>query len=183
MPAFDFNKTYEQAEKKYNLGKGDYFKPTEGGNRIRLLSACLPHESVFNGKKTFKWLCQVLDRKDGQIKPYFMPNTIYKMIADLQMDPDYAFTEVPMPYDVTINATGAGSKEVKYSVFPARENVALTVEEQNALTAAPSITELQQKIRESEDKKDEASQPVEDIPDDIPTSTAGEDINVEDIPF
>lgn len=183
MAEFDFNKTYEAAEKVYNLGKGEYFKPAEGKNRIRLISACLPHESIYQGRKTFKWLCQVIDRKDGVLKPYFMPNTIYKMIADLQLDPDYGFKEVPMPYDVTINATGAGSKEVKYSVFPARENTPITTEEQNAITQAPTIEQLQQKVRESEGKKEPLDdQSQVEVPDDIPTIQQ-DDVNVEDIPF
>jgi hypothetical protein len=148
-----------------------------------LVSACLPHDSVFQGRKTFKWLCQVIDRKDGVLKPYFMPNTIYKMIADLQMDPDYAFSEVPMPYDITINATDAGKKEVVYSVFPAKEAIPLTTEEQNALTAAPTITELQQKVRESEGKKAD-DQPQSETTSEWPETKPGEsDISVEDIPF
>jgi hypothetical protein len=180
MAEFDFNKTYEAAEKVYNLGKGDYFKPAEGKNRVRLISACLPHDSVYQGRKTFKWLCQVIDRKDGVVKPYFMPNTIYKMIADLQMDPEYAFTEVPMPYDITINATGAGNKDVVYSVFPAREATPITTEEQNMITAAPTVQELQAKVRESEGKKEEAPTPTDEPAQPVVNH---EDISVEDIPF
>jgi hypothetical protein len=188
MAEFDFNKTYEQAEKQYNLDKGQYLKLKDGANRLRLVSACLPHDSIYNGRKTFKWLCQVIDRKDGILKPYFMPNTIYKMIMDLQMDPEYAFKEVPMPYDLTINATGAGSKEVKYSVFPARENTPLTTEEQNAITEAPTVTELQAKVREGEAKT--PAQPAGEVDPAAPTpeelaqpQVPHDDINVEDIPF
>lgn len=180
MAEFNFSQAREAAEKEYNLGKGQYFKPKDGANRIRLVSACLPHESVFKGRKTFKWLCQVIDRKDGAIKPYFMPDTIYKMIADLQMDPEYSFNEVPMPYDITINATGAGTRDVVYTVFPARESIPLTESELQALKEAPTVQELQQKVRENE-KKDAPQEPfIEDVP---PAQQSGDEINVEDIPF
>ncbi len=180
MTEFNFNETYQAAEKQYNLGKGEYFKPVEGANRIRLVSICLPHESTYMGKTQFKWLCQVLDRKDGKVKPYFMPNTIYKFIADLQMDEDYRFSSIPMPYDITINATGAGTKEVKYSIMPARENKPLTTEEQNLLTEAPTVRELQKKIRENEAQQDQ-NQPVTSQNEAV--ETVVEEISIEDIPF
>ena len=177
MTEFDFSATQAVAEKEYNLGKGEYFKPQEGANRVRLVSVCLPHESSFKGQKNFKWLCQILDRKDGKVKPYFMPHTIYGFIRDLQLDPDYAFKEIPMPFDITINATGAGTKEVKYSLTPARENKPLTTEEQNLVTESPTVQELQKRVLESESKKeDETPQQPEDTVNEPP-------LNTEDIPF
>src|SRR3990167_10588111 len=125
----DFSAKKAEVEKEYNLGKGEYFKVKEGQNKVRLVSDCLPHESMYKGQKTFKMLCQVLDRVDGKIKPYFMPYSVYCMITDLQLTDDYRFKEVPMPYDISINAAGAGTKEVKYSVTPARANTDLTPEE------------------------------------------------------
>jgi hypothetical protein len=71
--------------------KGDYLKLQEGTNKVRSMSECLEHPGEVNGKPTFKWLCYVLHRKDGRIKPFFMADTIYK-----QMDPGYEFDEVPM---------------------------------------------------------------------------------------
>lgn len=165
MTKFDFSKTYEDAADKYNLGKGQYFKIQEGKNVVRLVSECLPHESQFKGQTTFKWLCQVLDRKDGKIKPFFMPNTIYRHIQDLQLSDDYSFTEVPMPYDLTINAVGAGDKSVKYTVTPARQNTALTVQEVNSISEAPTVFDLQKKIRENESKDtSETDKIAEDTP-------------------
>lgn len=169
---FDFSKTQEEAEKNFNLGAGQYFKIKEGANRVRLVSICLPHESTFKGKKNFKWLCQILDRKDGVVKPFFMPHTIYGFIRDLQLDPDYSFTEIPMPYDVTIKAIGAGNKEVKYSLTPARESVPLTQEEKNLIVEAPTIKQLQAKILENEKEntvpETENKQVVEDLAEEIP---------------
>lgn len=146
----NFQSNYQEAEKKYNLGKGEYFKPQEGQNRVRLVSECLPHQSFYKNQLTFKWLCQIIDRKDGQVKPYFMPNTIYRHIEALQLSEDYKFDEVPMPYDITINAKGAGTKEVIYTTTPARANTPLTADEKKAIAEAPTIQELQTKIRENE---------------------------------
>lgn len=149
---FNFNENREQLEKQYNLDKGQYFKPKEGANKVRLVSACLAHPGEFNGKPTFKWLCQVLDLVDSKIKPYFMPDKIYKDIASLQLDPDYAFEEVPMPYNINIQTENAGKLEVKYSVIPSPKRIPLTEEELKAIASAPSVQELQAKIRESEGK-------------------------------
>lgn len=123
---------------------------------MRLVSICLPHESMYKSKTRFKWLCQVIDRKDGKVKPYFMPIVIYKMIEDLQVSEDYKFDEIPMPYDTTINATNSGTKEVKYTVIPSPKLVPLTPEELKALSEAPAILELQKKIKDNE-KEDTAA--------------------------
>lgn len=148
MTEFDFQATEEVAQKEYNLGKGQYFKPKEGDNKFRLVSACLPHDGEYQGKATFKWLCQILDRTDGQVKPYFMPHKVYEQIRDLQLDEEYKFTTVPMPYDLNLKTTEAGKMTVTYTIIPARQSTPLTTEEQNLITSAPSIKELQQKVRE-----------------------------------
>lgn len=170
MKNFNFGVNYKKAEKEYNLGKGEYFKLQEGQNKIRLISECLPHESEYQGKKNFKWLSQVLDRKDGKIKPFFMPNTIYRHIESLQQSEDYSFDGVPMPYDITITAIGAGTKEVKYTTTPARANTPLSEEEQIAIEEVPTIQELQNKVKINEGKKE--------------TKVEEEDgIDIKDVPF
>jgi len=90
-----------RAEDAGLLAGGAVWKPKEGDNRIRLVSECLEHPGTFNGKPTFKWLCFILDRADGLVKPYFMPNNVFEQIEALQLNPDYAFDEVPMPFDIT----------------------------------------------------------------------------------
>jgi hypothetical protein len=74
------------------------------------VSECIEHPGEYNGKPRFKWLCYVLDRRDAKVKPFFMPHTIYKIIEGFQQNPEYAFDEVPMPYDITIVAKGAGRR-------------------------------------------------------------------------
>lgn len=162
MTKVNFAASREKAEKEGLLGKGDYLKLQEGDNRIRLMSECLEHPGEFNGKPTFKWLCYVLDRRDGKIKPFFMAHTIYKAIEALQLNEDYKFDEVPMPYDVTINAKGAGTKEVVYTVMPARANTALTPAEKALLVGTQPIAELQKALNEKQPAPTPAAEPEEE---------------------
>jgi hypothetical protein len=63
-----------------------------------------------------------------------------------------------MPYDITINAQGAGTKEVEYSVMPAKKETPLTAEERNQYETKKPLKELQQAIRaKDEDKQPERS--------------------------
>lgn len=147
---FDFNSNRKEVEKQYNLGKGEYFKVKDGDNKIRLVSATLPHASEYQGKPNFKWLCQVIDLTDGKVKPYFMPDRVYQTIASLQRDEDYSFDEIPMPYNINIHAENAGTKEVKYSVIPSPKRIELTPEQLQAIAAALTVEDLQAKIREND---------------------------------
>jgi hypothetical protein len=152
MAKADFAAARKQAEDAGLLGGGDYYKCKEGDNRVRLMSMCLPHTSEFKGKRNFKWLCYVLDRRDGNVKAYFMPHKIYKAIEALQMNPDYAFEEVPMPYDITVHAKGAGTKEVEYSLIPARKETPLTADEESDLDQQKPLAELQKLLIEKQQK-------------------------------
>lgn len=161
----DFTKAMKEAEAAGLVGeKGDYFKLKEGDNRLRLLTMCLPHPNTFKGEKRFQWLCYILDRKDGRVKAYFMQHTIYKQIAALQTNEDYAFASVPMPYDITIHAVGAGTKEVKYTMIPARKETPLTADDLKALAAMKPLLELQKVLNEKKDEKS-AEPPTSDYDD------------------
>jgi hypothetical protein len=151
MPT-DFAAALKQAEEQGLVGKGDYLKLREGDNKLRLMSECLPHANEFQGQRNFKWLCYVLDRKDGKVKPFFMAHTIYKQIVALQTNEEYAFDDVPMPYDLTINAIGAGTKEVKYTLMPARKNTPVTEAEKKQLAEQKPLKELQAKLKEKQSK-------------------------------
>src|SRR3990167_6677248 len=177
MIKFNFSETYKVAEKQYNLGTGEYFKINKPRKRIRLISECLPHESEYKGDITFKWLCQVIDREDGTIKPFFMPNTIYRAIESLQFSDEYAFDEVPMPYDITIVATGTlGTKEVRYSLEAARNNTELTSEEIQKIKDAPTVREVQAKVKDNEKQAKTPETPEVITAENSP-------INNKDIPF
>jgi hypothetical protein len=157
--AFSFASNRKTAEEEGLIGGGDYFKVKNGDNRIRLMSECLPHADTFKGERNFKWLCYVIDRKDGKVKPYFMPHTIYKQIEALQTNDDYAFSDVPMPYDLTVNVMNAGTKEAKYAVIPARKESPVTALEYQALADAKPLKDLQKALK---DKKGASEPPPQD---------------------
>ena len=170
---FDANATIKKAEEDYGLGKGEYFKPQEGDNRIRMLSPFVLHQGEYNGKPTYKFVAWILDRKDQKVKSYFMPKTIADEIGALQSNPEYAFDETPMTYDITINAKGAGTIDVEYKVIAARSNMALTDEELKAFGEKPSIEEFLKKV--SDKKGQQADQET--------TQASGTETKAEDIPF
>lgn len=148
--AVDFAKSLKQAEDAGLVGGGDYFKLKEGDNRIRLMTECLPHPGTYQGKPNFKWLCYVIDKRDGKAKPFFMPHSIYKQIAALQQSEDYAFHDVPMPYEVTINAKGAGTKDVVYTILPAKRETPVTALEHQSFADLKPLAELQKKLKEKQ---------------------------------
>jgi hypothetical protein len=182
MPAVDFSATRKEAEKAGLLGSGDYVKLKEGGNRLRLMTHCLPHAGVYKGTKTFKWLCYVVDRTDGKVKPFFMPHAIYKQIEALQMSEDYAFSEVPMPYDLTINAKNAGTKEVEYTLMPARKETPVAAMEYQQLSDLKPLAELQAALR---DKDGNTNGNTNDEPAHVRDEDVdhGEPLTDKDIPF
>jgi len=154
----DFGAARKQAEDAGLLGGGGFYKYREGDNRLRLMTKCLPHTSEFNGQKNFKWLCYILDRRDGKVKAHFMPHKIYKAIEALQTSEDYRFAEVPMPYDVTIHAKGAGTKDVEYTVMPARKETPLTADEEHDLARQKTLEEIKDALRD----KQKSSTPAHD---------------------
>jgi hypothetical protein len=172
MTKVNFSATRKRAVEAGLLGGGAAWKPKEGDNRIRLVSECLEHPGSYNGKKTFKWLCFILDRADGDVKPYFMPDTVYEQIETLQLNPEFAFEEVPMPYDVTLSVKNAGKKEVVYVVQGARANTPLTPAELEKIAAAGSIRDYQATVYESQGATGENTERTIEIShDDAPPPT------------
>src|SRR6185369_15622398 len=105
MPEVNFGEITSNAEKEFNIGKGsDKFKFKEGENRIRVLSASVPLQNTYKGESRVKFVTQVWDYSESAFRLAFLPITIVRAIAALQAKPDYAFTEVPMPYDLLIDA-------------------------------------------------------------------------------
>lgn len=197
---FNVNETIKRAEQEYGLGKGEYFKVQEGANKIRLLSPAVGFQGSYKGQPNFKFVCWILDRKDeNKIKLYFMPQTVLDLIGGLQMSEDFAFDEVPMPYDITIMAKGAGTKEVQYSVVPSPQRIPLTGAEQQAYDEKPPIGEVIEKLKEKQGEpvvQQEAPQNGYERAKAVANSLSGgsrpatghieanaEEVNVDDIPY
>lgn len=166
MPSVDFGARMKAAEQSGMLSSGDYLKLKAGANRFRLMSECLPHEGEYQGRKNFKWLCYVLDRVDAKVKLFFMPHTIYKQIVEFQRSEEYAFDEVPMPYDLTITADAkVGTKEVKYTLTPARKNTELNADELALLDQAKPLKDVKKALDEKKGEPKPSSAPHdEDAP-------------------
>lgn len=143
----NFGEQLEKDAKEHGVasGKADFFRFEEGSNKVRILSVWSVIAQHFMGKKSkpavcygidegcphhgedtspaqVKWLLWLLDYKDSKIKLAQLPYTVIQAIGELQKTEEYGFEEVPMPYDIDIKAKNAGTKEVEYTVIPARQN-------------------------------------------------------------
>ena len=132
---FNFNESAQRASKEYGLG-GDFLRLEKGETKIRLLD-CAPEPTVKHfinnkpvdcpGPKTcqnhserpsVKYKTYILNRTDGEIKTYDMPLSVFKAIGSLQMDEDYRFDGLPMPYDVKIKFDPDASPAEMYKTVP-----------------------------------------------------------------
>jgi hypothetical protein len=90
---------------------------------------------VFSDKPQFAYICNVLDRRDGQIKIFDLKSTIYRQIVDFAGNKEYGNPADPKTgYDITVKKekTGPLPQNVKYTCLPARASTELTEEEQKA---------------------------------------------------
>jgi len=167
-----------------------WFKMVEGDNPMRVLTAftvfaehfgtykgvCIGEDENCEGckegtKANPKWLTWIHDKKDDQVKLAKFGYTIIKQLSTYQDDSEYAFSEYPMPYDITINAKGAGTKEVEYTVKPARTN---TPCDPDVLEKVDKEEETDVIVEKMKDKKRGVKQPQVDYP---------EGPNPDDVPF
>ena len=137
----------KKLEESGTVGGSDYFKVANGNNIIRILSEGVYHESTYTDKKTGKvsvtkkFVMFVIDRKDGKVKPYFAPYTVYKDIASLEEDPFFAFQGMPMPYDVNVKVVNAGTLDAEYNVQASPNKSEITPEELVAAKEKGSIAD------------------------------------------
>lgn len=169
---YSFNDRLKEDEKEHNLSRGDdWFKFTEGENKLRILSestfiaehfkqgTCYgkdkgcPFHGENDEKASSKWLIWILDRTDNKIKLAKFPYKIIKGIGDLQTNEDYAFEDVPMPYDITINAKNAGTLTVEYSIIPSPKLIELTEDEASDLESKTNTEEIVEKMKEKQIEK------------------------------
>lgn len=176
------------------------FKPKEGSNSIRVMDDPTVIVKRFENKKFVgvcfegapycanldegqrldkKWKAWVLDRADGLLKTYDMPYTVAKEIRAYMDNPEYNFKTFPMPFDITISVTNAGTFDAEYSVLPSRKDTPLTEDEIAAYKKKVPASELVQKAKENAKKKydDENAVQLEE------PQTEKDTPNPDDIPF
>ena len=108
-------------------------------------------------KANLKWAMYVIDRKDNKIKLAFMPHTVIKAVAEYQKSEDYSFDGLPMPYDITLKAKGAGTKEVEYTLMPSPKQSELTEQEASDLEAKMPIDQLVEKLKNKQMSADSSN--------------------------
>lgn len=154
----------KKAETEHGLG-GDYFKVQNGNNIVRVLTEGVYNESEFKDPKsgvtkiTKKFVMFIIDRKDGKVKPYFAPYTVYKSIASLEEDPFYKFQGMPMPYDINIKVQDAGTLNAEYNVQASPNRTEITAEELAMAKEKGSITDYVKALSESKPAQPGEEQP------------------------
>lgn len=171
---YNYTDTVKDAEEKWGAGggsdKGDWFKFEEGDNRVRLLTVAEPLGKHYplgvcvgkdrgcpkcadGDKPSVKFIVWLIDRRDDKLKVAELPYSVMKTVGDIQNEPDSAFDEPPMPYDLNIKAKNAGTKEVEYSVIAARQNTPVPAEILSELAKQTTPAELIEKMKEKQAKK------------------------------
>lgn len=91
--------------KKHFLGKGNP-KPVcygyDEGCPVRKRDEETGEFTSQHGDTFNQYILYVLDRSDGAAKLAFFPRAVMIAIGQLQQNPDYAFADMPMPYDIRI---------------------------------------------------------------------------------
>lgn len=157
---------YNKEKEAFPSSGGGWFKMKEGDNKMRVLvdpevffedfkrGICYT-ECGFEG--TPKYLTFILDHADGKLKLAKLPMKVMDQIISYMTNEDYAFQKFPSPYDITINAINAGTKEVKYTVIPARNNSAIEPNILEELSKKGAIVEIIEKLKKKNEDKDKAS--------------------------
>lgn len=190
---------YEEVAKKYKIGGGQFWRPQQGDNKIRILTTGEVIGSHFvqednksytcigkdNGckyceagdKPSVKFLFWVLDREDGEVKIGQVGYSVFKQLGELGKDDDWKFDGVP-DYDVTIKRTGEKLK-TEYFVQPTKNNEKLNDEEnQKVKDTVKDLKEIVNKMKEKAGKS-------VDVNDDMNVNNDDEEegINLDDVPF
>lgn len=201
-----------------NLSKSEnkFFKPKEGANKLRILTTPVSYYNFFDystkrnytdyeyfEKSSNRFMVYVQDlaeeKPEDQIKIYEMPTTVAKQIQALAKDEDYAFVDFPMPYNIKLSATNAGTKEVSYTITPSPKLTEVPEEVKEILAKKKTCEEIvKAKVERTKKEQKEEGFKIADgefanVPkekkerggmnDDLGSIDYGDSINPEDIPF
>jgi len=110
-----------------------------------------------------------------------MANAIATALRTYMDSDEYGFKEFPMPYNITVTAKNAGTKEeVEYTVMAARQNTEL---DPNLLEDYAKLTPIQQIKERLQAKQKDRMEGTATTGPASPIDYPDEDINAEDIPF
>ena len=194
--------------------KNDWWKAKEGDNRIRILTdgekypehnrfdknfengdyvgICVGKEkgcpACLSGRLTpsVKYLFWILDNEDGTIKLAKLTYGIVSQLSELLKDPDWAFEEMPMPYDVNIRYTESAAPANKYKLIPSPKRTPVTETVLQAISDKKSPREIIEAISAKATKVPVTITPANSDPMKPAfdsTNYPNEDISPDDIPF
>lgn len=174
----------------------DFMKLEQGENKLRIVSGfetlkqhwlekderfviCVADKAscpycAAGDKPSKKFFVNVIDRKDGEVKPWAYPITIQNQLANYSQKEGYEFEEIP-PYDISITKTGE-KLGTRYLVVPDRNNKELTEEEKEMVKNAKPISEIVDALRNKEVAEENVEGPAIKTP-------AGENTDIKDVPF
>lgn len=203
--AEDFAK--DKKEKEENAKSGDWYKLKDGDNKFRIISEPVKffemydqqlkylqlwHDCGLKGSLKYLSWCWLYSKKedgsdDNKLVLIKLPYSVMEQIYGYMTNEEYGFSDFPMPYDITVKVSNAGTTDVSYMVQPARQNSEIAPEILAEVGKQTNIADILEKMKEKSKKKYEESQgkvatraelPVIEYPD-----ADALDINPEDIPF
>lgn len=189
------DKIKEAEKSEYaSQGTGDWYKFKEGDNTLRVLTEPETiYEDYQNGicftecgfKGSPKGLAYILDARDNKIKPFKLPWKLVKQLSVWETDEEYSFKEYPMPYNIKVNAIGAGTKEVEYTFMAGRVNSEVSADILADLSKKMPVADIVSAMKEKNKKKhcgiqkqEEKALPTVEYP-----NAEDEEISPENIPF
>ena len=161
----NFMQRFNEIKSSMDTAGGDWFKFKEGDNKLRIICepAKLQKKFIrgiaypncgFEHETTIKFLTYVYDYSDNKIKLFKLSYGVMNQIVDFMIDPEYAFEQFPMPYDITVKATNAGTKEVKYTIIPARANSEMPTDVAEEIAKKKTPSEIIALMQEKQKNKD-----------------------------
>jgi hypothetical protein len=119
----------------------------------------------------------IRNAKDGdELKIVKFGSKILSQLVAYRHNPEYAFENAPLPYDITIKAVNAGQMTVEYTVIPARQNTEVTADEMAKLNKKKTIETIVQAIKDKQEGKVAVKTPSG-------VEYPKEEIDAQDIPF
>jgi hypothetical protein len=165
--------------KKYPLECLSFDRETEQFTSARDPLKELP-EYIYAEKPQFAYVCNVIDRKDAAVKLLDLKTTIYKQLVDYATNADYGSPADPdNGYDITIKKekTGPQPQNVKYTVMPSRNTIALTdVEKEKEIFKLDSIFKRQTYEEQKEWLLKNTSYFAEEVVNDLNSTETMEDV-------
>lgn len=201
--SYKFRVMSEPAVKASRFGFGVVYKGATWATKVALDADYkkLQEKAVAEGKDptkvkqpniSIKWEMWAINRANGKLVILDLTNKLVKKLRNFMDSDEYKFVGFPMPYDITVSVTNAGTIEAEYDLLPARKEVPITPEETEAFEKVTPITQIIERMKAKQREKDGVPAPVETEGETPVIQTApaeggvkypDEEINPEDIPF